>query len=63
LILGLILWMVASFIEALLRIGGGPPTYMMAVVALGILVMIGGPIVFWVIIPIRDRRRRAREAE
>jgi len=63
LILGLILWMVASFIEALQRIGGGPPTPMMAVVVLGILVAIGGPVVFWIILPIRNRRRRAREAE
>jgi len=63
LVLGLILWIVASVVEAFLELGGGGWTWMMAVVALGWIIMIAGPVVFWAIIPIRDRIRRRREGD
>jgi len=61
LILGLILWIIASVVEAFLEFPTGQQTPMIYVMALGFLVMIGGPVVFWIILPIRNWIRRRRE--
>ena len=62
LILGLILWIVSSVVEAFITFPTRGQTPLIYVMALGFLVMIGGPIVYWIIIPIRNliQRRHGR---
>jgi len=65
LILGLILWILSSVVEAFITFPTGGHTWLFYVMALGFFVMIGGPVVFWAIIPIRNwiRRRRTRKGD
>jgi len=63
LILGLILWILSSVVEAFITLPTGGHTWLFYVMALGFFVMIGGPVVFWAIIPIRNRIRRRRTKE
>ncbi len=60
LIVGAILWIVASVIVALVEVAEGetePVSYTLMVI--GFLTMIGGPLTFWAVLPI-SRRIRGR---
>jgi hypothetical protein len=62
-ILGAILWAVVSLIAGVGEgLGGEPLPILHALLYIGFLVMVGGPLTFWIILPIRRtvKRRRSR---
>ena len=61
LILGLILWIVSSVVEGIISFPTRTHTPLIYVMAIGFFVMIGGPVVYWIIIPIRNLIRRRRD--
>jgi len=60
---GAILWLIASFIIGVGRGLGGeePPAILSTLLNIGFLVMVVGPVVFWVIIPIKNRFTKRKE--
>jgi len=62
-ILGAILWIIASVIGAALAIPTGEtPRIVWAFMCIGWFAMVGGPLTFWIILPIRRaiKKRRSR---
>jgi hypothetical protein len=58
-LLGAIMWLVASLIGGVIEgFGGGRSTNLMVLLYIGGVVMVGGPLTWWIIIPIRDRWRK-----
>jgi hypothetical protein len=60
---GAILWLIASFIIGVGRGLGGeePPAILNTLLNIGFLVMVVGPVVFWIIIPIKNRFKKRKE--
>ncbi len=59
-VLGLIVWLVASVIEGLVRGVEGKGSWVYSLVVLGFLLMIGGPVFFWLLRPLWNKVRRQR---
>jgi len=62
-VLGAILWIVASVVGGAIEgLGGGRDSALYTLMVVGFTAMVGGPIAFWIILPIRKalRKRRSR---
>jgi hypothetical protein len=62
-VLGAILWIVASVTAGVGEgLGAEPLPSLHALMAIGFFVMVGGPLAFWIILPIRKamKKRRSR---
>ncbi len=56
---GAVLQIVASFAGAMGEVATGEANPgALALMIIGFVVMIGGPIVYWIVMPIRSRRKR-----
>ncbi|GAI83478.1 unnamed protein product [marine sediment metagenome] len=56
---GAVLWIVASSAGALGEVATGEADpRALGLMIIGFVVMIGGPIVYWIVMPIRSRRKR-----
>jgi drug/metabolite transporter (DMT)-like permease len=62
-ILGAILWAITGIFGGTIEgLGGEAPTVVYVLVCIGFFVMVGGPLAFWIILPVRRaiKNRRAR---
>jgi hypothetical protein len=62
-VLGAILWVVVSVVAAGVEVASGTtPPLLEAFLIIGFFVMVGGPLAFWIILPVRRaiKNRRAR---
>ena len=58
---GAILWLLVSLIGGIGEgLGGKTPAFVYVILYLSFFVMVGGPIAFWIVLPIRGYRKRRR---
>lgn len=63
-IVGAILWVIASLVAGVgAGLGGKVPTQLYVLMIIGFLAMIGGPLTFWIIFPIRRHIKKRRAAK
>ena len=59
LMVGAVLWIVASFAGAIGEVATGEANPgALGLMIIGFLVMIGGPVWYWIVTPIRSRRKK-----
>lgn len=58
LVCGAVLWVVASVVGGFEEFAtGGIDPVVLGLMAIGFVVMIGGPVWYWIVVPIRNRRK------
>ena len=56
-VLGFFFWFLSSVVEGLARVGGEPTATGSALMYLGFLLMVGGPVVYILVMPVASRLR------